>query len=124
MLSLSPTHAVLYHSTLFKGVNPPLVERCLQQCEQRQLAAGEMLLSPSQQNDYIFIVLSGRLAVYLNYPDNAPLTHNRRWLEAIFARVQKCSRIDARPLCLIMVDVDHFKRFNDAKAAGRNRVAL
>lgn len=196
MLSLSPTHAVLYHSTLFKGVSPPLVERCLQQCEQRQLAAGEMLLSPSQQNDYIFIVLSGRLAVYLNYPDNAPLTHletgecigeismldqqnpstfvmaretsvvlaiprdilgtlfdessqiarnllyilaqrsrydraailvreqhayidvltglhNRRWLEAIFARVQKCSRIDDRPLCLIMVDVDHFKRFND-----------
>ena len=191
--------AALYHSTLFKGVRPPLIERCLQQCEQRRLAAGEILLSPSQQNDYLFIVLAGRLAVYLNYPDNASLTYletgecigeisildqqnpsafvvareasvvlaivrdilwalfdessqiarnllhilvkrtrynlaaildreqlaylayfdtltglrNRRWLETIFARVQKSSQINDRSLYFIMVDVDHFKRFND-----------
>lgn len=38
--------------------------------------------------------------------------HNRRWMNEAFARVMhRCER-DAAPLCLILADVDDFKRFN------------
>lgn len=40
--------------------------------------------------------------------------HNRRWMMESFPRaVQRCER-DIAPLCLVMADIDHFKRFNDA----------
>jgi len=39
--------------------------------------------------------------------------HNRRWMMDAFPRaIQRCQR-DARPLCLIMADIDFFKHFND-----------
>ena len=38
--------------------------------------------------------------------------HNRRWMQDAFARaMQRCER-DAAPLCLVLVDIDHFRRFN------------
>lgn len=44
-----------------------------------------------------------------------PLTglHNRRWLQDAFTRQIARCREDGQPLCLVMVDVDHFKRIND-----------
>lgn len=46
---------------------------------------------------------------------NDPLTglHNRRWMERTLSRiVQRCARA-REPLALLMIDTDHFKRYND-----------
>lgn len=38
--------------------------------------------------------------------------HNRRWMDTTFPRaMQRCER-DAAPLCLVLADIDDFKRFN------------
>ena len=39
--------------------------------------------------------------------------HNRRWLQDILRRQMDRAEIDKQPLSLIMLDVDHFKKFND-----------
>lgn len=39
--------------------------------------------------------------------------HNRRWLDDTFARMLRRSYNDARPVCLLMIDIDRFKVFND-----------
>ena len=39
--------------------------------------------------------------------------HNRHWLEMVLERQIQRARMDGRPLCLIMIDIDHFKTFND-----------
>ena len=40
--------------------------------------------------------------------------HNRRWLNDAFARqVARCSE-DGQDFCLLMIDIDHFKRINDS----------
>lgn len=39
--------------------------------------------------------------------------YNRRYLDETLPRELQRSRRDGKPLCLAMIDVDHFKRFND-----------
>lgn len=39
--------------------------------------------------------------------------HNRRWLDDAFGRMLTRCRRDAHPVCLLMVDIDRFKIFND-----------
>ncbi|MBL8503824.1 MAG: GGDEF domain-containing protein [Rhodocyclaceae bacterium] len=39
--------------------------------------------------------------------------HNRRWLDETFARMLRRCHNDARPACLLMIDIDRFKQFND-----------
>jgi len=39
--------------------------------------------------------------------------HNRRWLDDVLPRQMKRSSMNASPLSIMMVDVDHFKKFND-----------
>lgn len=41
--------------------------------------------------------------------------HNRRWLEQKLWRLMQRYVRSNRPLCLIMLDVDHFKKFNDSQ---------
>jgi diguanylate cyclase (GGDEF)-like protein len=53
---------------LFRGVHPEDVQGLLQRCDRRDLAAGELLLSPGAKNEYVFIVLSGSLNVHLGAP--------------------------------------------------------
>lgn len=40
--------------------------------------------------------------------------HNRHWLDDMFRRKLQRSDIDAEEVCMVMVDVDFFKSFNDA----------
>lgn len=47
------------------------------------------------------------------YTDSLTGLHNRGWLDDMFAREVSRTERDNLPLCLIMIDVDHFKRFND-----------
>ena len=58
---------------LFKGVSPDDVHVLLQQCERHDVAEGEILLAPGDQNDHVFIVLSGSLDVHVGSPDSPPL---------------------------------------------------
>lgn len=39
--------------------------------------------------------------------------NNRRWLDEMVPRQLRRSRFQKQPLSLVMLDVDHFKRFND-----------
>jgi diguanylate cyclase (GGDEF)-like protein len=55
---------------LFRGVHPDDVQALLQSCERRDLATGEMLLSPGKKNENVYIVLSGCLNVHVGSPDS------------------------------------------------------
>ncbi len=50
---------------LFKGVLPDDIQELLQNCDRRDLAAGDQLLSPNAKNEHVFVVLSGSLNVYV-----------------------------------------------------------
>ena len=50
---------------LFKGVLPEDIHGLLQKCDRRDLAADELLLSPDEKNEYVFVVLSGSLNVHV-----------------------------------------------------------
>lgn len=50
---------------LFQGVDPDSIQALLQHCERRDVAPGELLLSPGIRNEHVFIVLSGRLNVHV-----------------------------------------------------------
>lgn len=54
---------------LFKGVLPDDVHDLLRRCDRRDLAAGELLLSPGSKNEYVYVVLSGSLNVHVGSPD-------------------------------------------------------
>lgn len=59
---------------LLSGVSPGSIAACLEDCDQRDLAAGELLLSPQTPNDKVYAILSGSLAVHLRSLDGEPLT--------------------------------------------------
>jgi diguanylate cyclase (GGDEF)-like protein len=54
---------------LFAGVRPDDVQDLLQRCDRRDVEKGELLLSPSEKNDYVYIVLSGSLNVHVGSED-------------------------------------------------------
>lgn len=58
---------------LFKGVLPEDIQELLQRCDRRDLATGELLLSPGARNEHVFIVLSGQLNVHVGSPDTPVL---------------------------------------------------
>ncbi len=54
---------------LFRGVAPGDVHELLQRCDRRDLAKGELLLSPGAKNENVFVVLSGSLNIHVGSPD-------------------------------------------------------
>ncbi len=58
---------------LFRGVLPDDVNELLQRCDRRDLAEGELLLSPGAKNEHVFIVLSGSLNVHVGSVDTPVL---------------------------------------------------
>ena len=58
---------------LFRSVRPEDVQDLLQRCDRRDLAAGELLLSPGEKNEHVFIVLSGSLNVHVGSPSTPVL---------------------------------------------------
>ena len=61
--------SLLHSLELFKGVDPEDIQVLLQQCDRRDLAAGELLLSPGAKNEHVFVVLSGGLNVHVGAPE-------------------------------------------------------
>jgi diguanylate cyclase (GGDEF)-like protein len=57
---------------LFHGVDPNHIQELLQRCERRDIDSGELLLSPGVKNEFVFLLLSGRLNVHVGSPD-APM---------------------------------------------------
>lgn len=54
---------------LFHGVTPDDVQDLLQECDRRDVDTGEILLSPDNKNDHVYLVLSGRLHVRVGSSD-------------------------------------------------------
>ncbi len=50
----------------------------------------------------------------LAYVDGLTGLHNRRWLDQAFRRQVDRGLRDKRPLSILMIDIDHFKKFNDS----------
>lgn len=50
---------------LFKGVCPDDIRAMLQDCDRRDLAEGEQLLSPQTKNEHVYVVLSGSVHVHV-----------------------------------------------------------
>lgn len=188
---------------VFRNLSFDAIEYALNECRIVELRAGKILLAPGQTNDSIYILLSGKLRVWLDDPasshyltvkdgecvgemsviDNGKVSalviaasncelleiqqktawilinstnglavnllmimarrirndnlnliemlqqvrslnqvvhidgltglHNRRWLDDAFNRaINRCNR-DNEPVSALMIDVDHFKQFND-----------
>jgi len=57
---------------LFQDVAPEDVQNLLQRCGRRDLASGELLLSPEAKNEHVYVVLSGSLNIHVGSPE-API---------------------------------------------------
>jgi len=54
---------------LFQGVLADDVQSALQRCDRRDINTGELLLSPGEKNEHVYIVLSGSLSVHVGSAD-------------------------------------------------------
>jgi diguanylate cyclase (GGDEF)-like protein len=70
----NPCRTLIRGLVLFEGAEPAVIEPFLAGCPRRDISAGEVLLSPECKNDYVYVVLSGRLDVHLESVDDRPLT--------------------------------------------------
>ena len=58
---------------LFRGVRADDVAELLQRCDRCDIAVGEQLLSPSEKNEHVYVVLSGSLSVHVGSIDTPVL---------------------------------------------------
>lgn len=181
---------------LFNNVAASSIDQLLKDFLACDLETSEVLLSPANRNQYLYLLLKGQLKVYLGSLDSQPMStlkvgdcageisfidnehpsafvvatepccvlrlhreslfnlfrqspelmqnllellcdrvrqgnriildseqnanidaltgaYNRRWLEHIFERESTRSAFNGKPLCMLMLDVDHFKAYND-----------
>ena len=181
---------------LFNNVAVGSISQLLKEFRACDLESGEVLLSPFNRNQYLYLLLKGQLKVYLGSMDSLAVSilnvgdcageisfidnehpcayvvatepssvlrlhreslfqlfqqspelmqnmlallcervrqgnstiissehtanidaltgaYNRRWLEHMFERESTRSAFNGKPLCMLMLDVDHFKIYND-----------
>ncbi len=200
---MNPVAAELAQTELFRDVPEVVINLVLAHAAPLQLAAGEVLLSPEQENHHVYLLLTGTLGIHFGaldspeirelkpgvsvgemsiidgtppsayivakevsrvFPIHRDLLHslvadtnsvagnllrmmsqwlkantqrivqdrlqiweltdhanvdaltklyNRRWLDNVFARLLEQSDKSAQPLCILLIDVDHFKQYND-----------
>jgi sigma-B regulation protein RsbU (phosphoserine phosphatase) len=55
---------------MFQGIPFSAIEAAYPHCEERRLDTGEQLLSPGVDNQYLFLLLEGRLSVHIDSPDH------------------------------------------------------
>jgi diguanylate cyclase (GGDEF)-like protein len=75
-----------------------------------------VVLSERVRSDNEFIATSLgvlRQAEHNAFTDVLTGLGNRRWMKDIFEREVTRAHLDKQPLCLLMIDIDNFKRFND-----------
>ena len=58
---------------LFDNVAADYLAPYLQQCREREIKAGELLLDPHHPNEYFYIVRRGRLSIHLGSTEEAPI---------------------------------------------------
>ena len=56
---------------LFRSVESSLFEPILRGCPVQSLGPGEVLITAGQPNEYLYLVLSGRLSIHLDAPDGS-----------------------------------------------------
>jgi diguanylate cyclase (GGDEF)-like protein len=183
-------------SRLFQNVATNSLQKLLEEFRACELEAGEILLSPFNRNQHLYVLLEGELKVYLGSLDNQAVStllpgdcageisfidndrpsayvvatrpslilrlhreslvklfeqspelmqnllellcdrvrqgnriildseqsanldtltgcFNRRWLEHVYERESTRCAFNGQPLCMLMLDVDHFKAYND-----------
>lgn len=65
--------ALLDRLRLFAGVPTAEVNDLLRRCDRRDLATGEVLLSPGHPNEHVYVVLSGLLSVHVGDLSTQPV---------------------------------------------------
>lgn len=70
-----PTTNRLSELQLFQRVSLESIEHLLADCLIIELAKGDVLLSPDQPNDRVYLILSGRLGVHIDGINRPPLVH-------------------------------------------------
>ncbi len=80
--------------------------------------ARNLLYIMSERVRYSNLVIADTMEMQRKYQRYATIDaltglHNRGWLDDMFSREIKRTERDRLPLCLIMIDVDSFKKFND-----------
>lgn len=184
------------HARLFQNITASNLQQLVRHFCAYDLDQDEVLLSPFNRNQYLYLLLNGELKVYLGSLDNQPISticagecvgeisfidndhpsayvvatqpsqvlrlhresltslfnhspelmqnllellcdrvrqgnrtllhseqnanidtltgsFNRRWLEHVFERESTRCAFNDQPLCMLMLDVDHFKAYND-----------
>ncbi|MBS4098740.1 MAG: GGDEF domain-containing protein [Sulfuricella sp.] len=63
----------LTHTDLLRGIPDEILMQLRAHAEPRELAVGEILLAPDQDNRHVYLLLSGTLAVHFETPDSPPI---------------------------------------------------
>ena len=100
--------ALAYRYAALRSENERIVHEAKEQLEHSvSMRTGELSSALEELAE-----VNGRLRES-NRRDALTGTFNRRWFMAEFQRLLVDAREDQRPLGLLMIDIDHFKRIND-----------
>ena len=67
------TIEVLKELQLFQGVNSSVLDDVLERCRVVKFDEGTVLLRPDQENDLMYVLLSGRVSIRLKSEDSVPI---------------------------------------------------